>query len=76
MPGAYAGERIRAYVQLHPDQTVTATELVDHCRGQLAAFKIPDEVRFVDSLPMSPVRRVQRWKLREQAKAEREQAVS
>ncbi len=76
VPGAFAGERIRAYVLLHPGQTMTAAEVVDHVRGRLAPFKIPDEVRFVDALPLSPVRRVQRWKLREEAKKELEQAQS
>jgi len=68
----FAGERVRAYVQLHPDMEMTATEVMDHCRGKLAAFKLPDEVRFVAEVPMSSVRRVQRVKLREQAKKELE----
>jgi acyl-CoA synthetase (AMP-forming)/AMP-acid ligase II len=70
VPGTFAGERIRAYVQLHPNQTMTAAEVVDHCRNHLAPFKIMEEVRFVEALPLSPVRRVQRWKLREEAKKE------
>jgi acyl-CoA synthetase (AMP-forming)/AMP-acid ligase II len=74
VPGAF-GERIRAYVQLHPGQAATAAELVDHCRVYLAPFKIPDEVRFVEALPLSAVRRVQRWKLREEARKEREQGA-
>jgi acyl-CoA synthetase (AMP-forming)/AMP-acid ligase II len=53
---------------------MTATEIMDHCRGKLAAFKLPDEVRFVPELPMSSVRRVQRIKLREQARREMESA--
>ena len=61
----FAGERVWAYVQLHPDMEMTAVEVMDHCRGTLAAFKLPDEVRFLDELPMSSVRRVQRVKLRE-----------
>lgn len=75
VPGAFAGEKIRAYVQLHPGQTATPAEVVDHCRTKLAPFKIPDEVRFVEALPLSPVRRVQRFKLREEAKKEAEQAA-
>ncbi len=76
VPGAFAGERIRVYVQLHPGQTATEAELLDHWRARLAPFKIPDEVRFVEALPLSPVRRVQRWLLREEAKKEREQTES
>jgi len=59
-------------VQLHPDQEMSAVELMDHCRGKLAAYKLPDEVRFVTEVPMSSVRRVQRVKLREAARRELE----
>ncbi len=69
---AFAGERVWAYIQLHPDQEMTAVEIMDHCRGKLAAYKLPDEVRFVAEVPMSSVRRVQRVKLREAARRELE----
>ena len=68
----FAGERVWAYVQLHPDIEMTAVEVMEYCRGKLAAFKLPDEVRFLDELPMSSVRRVQRVKLREEARREME----
>ena len=71
----FAGERVWAYVQLHPDVEMTAVEVMDHCRGKLAAFKLPDEVRFLDELPMSSVRRVQRVKLREEAVKELEEGA-
>jgi acyl-CoA synthetase (AMP-forming)/AMP-acid ligase II len=70
----FAGDRVWAFIQLQPEQEMTATEIMDHCRGKLAAFKLPDEVRFVPELPMSSVRRVQRIKLREQARREMESA--
>jgi len=72
VPSEFAGERVWAYVQLHPDMEMTATELMEHCRASLAAFKLPDEVRFVAEVPMSSVRRVQRVKLREEAQRELE----
>jgi acyl-CoA synthetase (AMP-forming)/AMP-acid ligase II len=70
VPGQVAGERIRAYVQLHPGVEMTPTEVVDYCRGGLAAHTIPAEVRFVESLPLSGTQRVMRWKLREMAAEE------
>ena len=73
--GEFADERVWAYVQLHPEMEMTAVEVMDHCRGKLAAFKLPDEVRFMDELPMSSVRRVQRVKLREQAAMELEEGA-
>jgi acyl-CoA synthetase (AMP-forming)/AMP-acid ligase II len=64
VPSEVGGERVRAYVQLVPGQEMEAAEVVDHCRGQLASYKLPAEVRLVQQLPLTPQRRVQRFKLR------------
>lgn len=74
IPSPITGERIRAYVQLRPNMEMSAVEVMDHCRAALSAYKLPDEVRFVDSLPLSATQRVRRWLLREEAKRELEQA--
>jgi fatty-acyl-CoA synthase len=70
VPSEVAGERVRAYVQLREGTEMTPAEVVDYCRHQIATYKLPDEVRFVSSLPLTPQRRVQRFKLREQAREE------
>ena len=72
VPSELSDERVWAYVQLHPDVEMTAVELRDHCRANLAAFKQPDEVRFLAEVPMSSVRKVRRVKLRELARREME----
>jgi acyl-CoA synthetase (AMP-forming)/AMP-acid ligase II len=72
VPSAVSGERVRAYVQLHPGQEMTPVELMDHLRTKLAAYKLPDEVRFLAEVPMSSVRRVRRVMLREEARRELE----
>src|SRR5439155_18922263 len=48
------GEVPVAYVVLKPDATATSDELVEHCRGQLARFKVPKDVIFLDALPRNP----------------------
>ncbi len=53
---------------------MTAVEVLDHCRAALAPYKVPDEVRFVQALPLSATQRVRRWMLREEARKELEQA--
>jgi fatty-acyl-CoA synthase len=58
-----------AYVQLAPGQTATEQELIDHCRGQIATYKIPRYIRFVEEWPMSGTK-IQKFKLREQLCAE------
>jgi acyl-CoA synthetase (AMP-forming)/AMP-acid ligase II len=42
----------------------TPEELVEHCRGQLARFKVPKQVTFVDALPRNPSGKVLKRELR------------
>ena len=48
-----------------PDATTTPDELIEHCRGQLAKFKVPKEVVFVDELPRNPSGKVLKRELRD-----------
>jgi acyl-CoA synthetase (AMP-forming)/AMP-acid ligase II len=52
---------------LHANTTTTADELIEHCRGQLARFKVPKDVLFVDALPRNPSGKVLKRELREKA---------
>ena len=53
---------------LKPGATVTAEEIVAHCRANLASYKCPRHVVFRD-LPMTSTGKVQKFVLREWAKA-------
>ncbi len=57
------GELARAYVVLRPGAQVTEPELIDHCRGHLAAYKLPRSVRFVDVLPQTSTGKIMRRRL-------------
>jgi acyl-CoA synthetase (AMP-forming)/AMP-acid ligase II len=59
------GEVPVAYVVLHAEGTATPDELVEHCRGQLARFKVPKQVLLVDALPRNPSGKVLKRELRE-----------
>ncbi len=48
------GEVVSAAVELRPGAHVTEAELQAHVRGQLAAYKSPKRVRFVDTIGRSP----------------------
>jgi len=63
------GEVPVAFVARRPEATatVTADDLIDHCRGQLAKFKVPKAVVFVDALPRNPSGKVLKRELRERA---------
>ncbi len=58
------GEVPVAYVALKPTTTASADELVEHCRSQLARFKVPKDVVFVDALPRNPSGKVLKRELR------------
>jgi fatty-acyl-CoA synthase len=63
-PDAKYGEVAAAFVQLRPGMTADADELIEHCRGRIASFKVPRHVRFVDDWPMSATK-IQKYRLRE-----------
>jgi len=60
VPDDTKGELAKAYVVLKPDATVTAAELIAHCREQLAAYKIPRAVQFVDEVPITASGKIMR----------------
>ena len=63
-PDERYGEVPVAFVQLAVGATATADELVEFCQGEIASFKIPREVRFIDEWPMGATK-IQKYKLRE-----------
>ena len=57
-------------LELRPDATTTAAELIEHCGTQLARFKVPKDVTFIDALPRNPSGKVLKRELREMEKEE------
>ena len=72
VPDALGGESVWAYIVPKPGVTLHPQEVLDHCRGQIAPYKVPTEVRVVAELPMTATAKVQKFRLREQAIAELE----
>jgi len=62
------GETPLAYVETKPDATVTAAELIAHCKGLLAGFKVPRDIRF-EEIPKTSTGKIQKFQLRERAKS-------
>jgi acyl-CoA synthetase (AMP-forming)/AMP-acid ligase II len=58
------GEVPVAYVVVRPGAGTTPDELVEHCRRQLARFKVPKHVELVDALPRNPSGKVLKRELR------------
>jgi acyl-CoA synthetase (AMP-forming)/AMP-acid ligase II len=69
--GPAGGDAAWAFVELHAGASLTARAALDFARGQLAAFKVPEQVRFVERLPVTATGKVQRYRLRELAANQR-----
>ncbi|OAT82289.1 long-chain-fatty-acid--CoA ligase [Desulfotomaculum copahuensis] len=69
VPDRYRGETVKAYVVLKKGQTACEEELIQYCRGRLAAYKAPRQVEFRDSLPKTIVGKVLRRYLRDEEAA-------
>ncbi len=61
------GETPCAFIELKPGKAVTPDELSQHCRRNLAGFKVPRHFVFVE-LPKTSTGKIQKFKLREMAK--------
>lgn len=66
VPDPEWGQEPRAIVVVKKGETVTAEEIIEHCRSRLAGFKRPRSVIFVPSLPRNPMGKLLRKKLREE----------
>jgi fatty-acyl-CoA synthase len=62
------GEVPCAFVELREGATVTETEMIDHCRSQLARFKVPKQVVF-GTLPKTSTGKIQKFVLRDQMRS-------
>ena len=62
------GETPVAFVELKSGASVTAPELVAHCRALLAGYKVPREIRF-EAIPKTSTGKIQKFQLRERARS-------
>ena len=62
------GEAPCAFVELKPGKTATAAELIAWCKANMAGYKVPRHVVFAE-LPKTSTGKIQKFKLREMAKA-------
>ena len=54
-----------AYVVVREGASTTADGLLEHCRANLAKFKVPKDITFIDALPRNPSGKVLKRQLRE-----------
>jgi fatty-acyl-CoA synthase len=70
VPDAKYGEELCAWIKAKPGCAVTAEEIKAFCQGQIAHYKIPRYVKFVDAFPMTVTGKIQKYLMREQMKKE------
>jgi fatty-acyl-CoA synthase len=70
IPDARYGEELCAWIKLRSGETLTAEEVREFCREQIAHYKVPRHIRFVDEFPMTVTGKMQKFIMREQMAAE------
>jgi fatty-acyl-CoA synthase len=71
VPDPKYGEEICAWIRLRPGAEATTDEDIRaYCRGQIAHYKVPRHIRFVDAFPMTITGKVQKYLMRQQTIAD------
>ncbi|MFW5924702.1 MAG: class I adenylate-forming enzyme family protein [Myxococcota bacterium] len=69
VPHEMLGEEVCAFVVLGQGKTATAEELIGHCQGELAKYKTPRRVVFLDAMPKTLIGKIIKKELRRMARA-------
>jgi fatty-acyl-CoA synthase len=70
VPDKKYGEEICAWVRLKSGEILSQDELKSFCKGQIAHYKIPKYIRFVETFPMTVTGKVQKFEIRRAMMAE------
>jgi long-chain acyl-CoA synthetase len=63
-PDPVHGEEVVAFVSLRGGEELTPEQLIEWARARIGGYKYPREVRIVDSIPLTPVGKIDRKSLR------------
>ena len=66
VPDVRYGEELCAWVIVKPGQTLSEEEVRDFCKGQIAHYKVPRYIRFVQAFPMTVTGKIQKFKIRDE----------
>ena len=66
IPDDFYGEQVVAWIELHMSETATEDEIREFCKNNIAHFKIPKHIRFVEEFPMTVTGKLQKFKMREE----------
>lgn len=65
LPDERLGETVAAWIKLKAGETASEDEIREFCKGRIAHFKIPHQIRFVDSFPMTVTGKIQKYVIRQ-----------
>ena len=65
VPDEKYGEQVMAWILLKEDETATADEIKNFCKGQIAHYKIPHYIKFTDAFPMTVTGKIRKVEMRE-----------
>ena len=65
LPADVDAEEVAAWIKLKPGSQLSEDEVKSYCRGQVAHFKVPRYVVFVEEYPTTVTGKIQKFKLRE-----------
>ena len=68
LPDKKYGEELCAWIIAKPGQSVSADEVRDFCKGQIAHYKVPRYIEFVTEFPMTVTGKIQKFKIRDAMK--------
>jgi fatty-acyl-CoA synthase len=67
VPDEKYGEQVAAAIKKRPDSDLTAEDVKEFCRENIAYYKVPEYVDFVEEYPMTASGKIQKYKLRQAA---------
>jgi fatty-acyl-CoA synthase len=70
VPDERYGEELCAWIKLRGGETLTADQVREFCRDQIAHYKVPRHIRFVEEFPMTVTGKMQKFIMRERMVAE------
>ena len=65
VPDDRLGESVTAVLLVHDDAEGLRDSLAEHCRSQLAPFKVPEQWFVTDELPVTPTGKVRKFRVRD-----------
>lgn len=75
IPDPKYGEELCAWIVLKPGVDATAEEITAFCKGQIAHYKVPRHIRFVEEMPMTVTGKPQKFLMRERMARELDTAA-